>query len=75
MAEQKEKQQTPVSNGKRSLSSEVNNNNDSNITSTKRPRVEYDQTGYNRGLVPEMLMGATDIYDGELMFLYVILFF
>jgi len=65
MAEQKEKQQTPTSNGKRSLTNEVNNN----TSSTKRPRVEYEQTGYNRGLVPEMLMGATDIYDGELMFL------
>jgi len=40
-----------------------------NTPSTKRARVEYEQTGYNRGLVPEMLMGATDIYDGELMFL------
>lgn len=67
MAEQKEKQQTPVSSSKRSLSNEVNNNS----TSTKRSRIEYEQTGYNRGLVPEMLMGATDIYDGELMFLYV----
>jgi hypothetical protein len=65
MAEQKEKQQTSISSGKRSLSNEVNNN----TSSTKRPRVEYEQTGYNRGLVPEMLMGATDIYDGELMFL------
>jgi hypothetical protein len=36
---------------------------------TKRARIEYEQTGYNRSLVPEMLMGATDIYDGELMFL------
>jgi hypothetical protein len=71
MAEQKEKQQTSISSGKRSLSNEVNNN----TSSTKRPRVEYEQTGYNRGLVPEMLMGATDIYDGELMFLYVFSFF
>jgi hypothetical protein len=71
MAEQKEKQQSSASNGKRSNnSSEVNNN----TSSTKRPRVEYEQTGYSRGLVPEMLMGATDIYDGELMFLYVFLF-
>jgi len=38
-------------------------------SSTKRPRVEYEQTGYSRDLVPETLMGATDIYDGELMFL------
>jgi len=68
MAEQKEKQQTPVSNGKRSHSTSNNTENQDN-TSTKRPRVEYEQTGYNRGLLPEMLMGATDIYDGELMFL------
>jgi len=68
MAEQKEKQQTPVSNGKRSQSNN-NTSEDNNTSSTKRPRVEYEQTGYNRGLVPEMLMGATDIYDGELMFL------
>jgi len=67
MAEQKEKHQSSASNGKRAsnTSSEVNNN----TSSTKRPRVEYEQTGYSRGLVPEMLMGATDIYDGELMFL------
>jgi len=69
VAEQKEKQQTSTSNGKRSHSNnntnEVNNNN----SPTKRPRIEFEQTGYHRGLVPEMLMGATDIYDGELMFL------
>lgn len=69
MAEQKDKPQTPVSNGKRSHST-ANNSDDSTMTpSTKRPRVEYDQTGYARGQIPEMLMGATDIYDGELMFL------
>jgi hypothetical protein len=67
MAEQKEKQQTSTPNGKRSHtnSSEVNNN----TSPTKRPRIELEQTGYNRGLIPETLMGATDIYDGELMFL------
>ena len=67
MAEQKEKQQTPTPSGKRSHanSSEVNNN----TSPTKRPRIELEQTGYNRGLIPETLMGATDIYDGELMFL------
>lgn len=69
MAEQKEKQQTPVSNGKRSHSTANNSDDSSNTSSTKRPRVDYDQTGYARGLAPEMLMGATDIYDGELMFL------
>jgi len=70
MAEQKEKQQASISNGKRSHS--TNNNTDevnNNTSPTKRPRIELEQTGYNRGLVPEMLMGATDIYDGELMFL------
>jgi len=46
-----------------------NNNNNNNNSQTKRPRIEFEQTGYNRGLVPDMLMGATDIYDGELMFL------
>jgi len=71
MAEHKEKQQTPVSNGKRSHpTNNTSSTEESNHASpTKRPRVEYEQTGYNRGLVPEMLMGATDIYDGELMFL------
>ncbi|CAF2327444.1 unnamed protein product [Rotaria sp. Silwood2] len=44
-------------------------NNNNNTTQTKRPRIEFDQTGYGRGLVPDMLLGATDIYDGELMFL------
>ncbi len=68
MAEQKEKQQTSVSNGKRPHSSNTNEDTN-NTSSTKRPRVEYEQTGYARDLVPEMLMGATDIYDGELMFL------
>ncbi|CAF0986615.1 unnamed protein product [Adineta ricciae] len=70
VAEQKEKQETSTSNGKRSHSiastDEVNNNSTS---STKRPRIEIEQTGYHRGLLPEKLMGATDIYDGELMFL------
>jgi len=68
MAEQKEKQQTSTPNAKRShsnTSSEVNNNQ----SPTKRPRIELEQTGYHRGLIPETLMGATDIYDGELMFL------
>jgi hypothetical protein len=36
---------------------------------TKRSRINFEQTGYHRGLVPDRLMGATDIYDGELMFL------
>jgi hypothetical protein len=66
MAGEKEKQRTSISNGKRSHS---NNEDNNNTSSTKRARVEYEQTGYNRGLVPAMLMGATDIYDGELMFL------
>ncbi len=69
MAEKKEKQQTSTPNGKRShvntSTDEVNNN----PSPTTRPRIELEQTGYHRGLVPEMLMGATDIYDGELMFL------
>ncbi|CAF0936264.1 unnamed protein product [Rotaria sordida] len=72
MAEQKEKQQTSTPNGKRSHSSTTNDTNEVNNNSTsptKRPRIELEQTGYNRGLIPEMLMGATDIYDGELMFL------
>jgi len=79
MAEQKEKQQTSTtknnesSNGKRSHSTNSRNNEDSNnntnTSQTKRPRIELEQTGYGRDLVPEMLMGATDIYDGELMFL------
>ena len=74
-----------TSNGKRSHSASNNNNNtdednsnnnrnknDNNNNAdsqTKRPRIEFEQTGYNRGLEPEVLMGATDIYDGELMFL------
>ncbi|CAF0751544.1 unnamed protein product [Adineta ricciae] len=85
MAEQKEKQQTSntktneTSNRKRSRSTSgthknsdddrKNNNNNSNSSQTKRPRVEYNETGYGRGLVPAELIGATDIYDGELMFL------
>jgi len=77
MAEQKEKQQTSTpksnesSNGKRSHSTNSRNDDDSNnnTSQTKRPRIELEQTGYGRELVPEMLMGATDIYDGELMFL------
>ena len=77
MAEQKEKQQSSTtktsetSNGKRAHSTSSRNNEDdnSNTSQTKRPRVELEQTGYGRDLVPEMLMGATDIYDGELMFL------
>jgi chromobox protein 1 len=78
MAEQKEKQQSSTttksnetSNGKRSHStnSRTNEDDNSNTSQTKRPRIELEQTGYGRDLVPEMLMGATDIYDGELMFL------
>ncbi len=83
MAEQKEKQQTSstttttttkntdTSNGKRShsTSSRTNEDDNNNTSQTKRSRIELEQTGYGRELVPEMLMGATDIYDGELMFL------
>jgi hypothetical protein len=69
MTEQKEKQQTSVSNGKRAHSNNTSTEDNTNTSPTKRPRIEYEQTGYNRGLLPEMLMGATDIYDGELMFL------
>jgi hypothetical protein len=82
MAEQKEKekekQQTTTtttkssetSNGKRSHSTNSHTDEENNNTSqTKRPRIELEQTGYGRDLVPETLMGATDIYDGELMFL------
>jgi len=77
MAEQKEKQQTSTSkssetpNGKRSHSTTSNNTDEDsrNTSQTKRPRIEFDQTGYARGLIPDVLMGATDIYDGELMFL------
>jgi hypothetical protein len=75
MAQQKEKQQTSISNGKRSHSTNSSNDTNNDTSSTKRPRIEYEQTGYSRNLVPEMLMGATDIYDGELMFLYVFSFF
>jgi len=75
MAQQKEKQQTSISNGKRSHSTNSSNDANNDTSSTKRPRIEYEQTGYNRNLVPESLMGATDIYDGELMFLYVFSFF
>jgi hypothetical protein len=74
MAQQKEKQQTSISNGKRSHSTNSSNDANNDTSSTKRPRIEYEQTGYNRNLVPESLMGATDIYDGELMFLYVFFF-
>lgn len=69
MAEQKEKQQAPTPNGKRAHSNSSASESTKDTPSTKRPRIELDQTGYARGLVPEMLMGATDIYDGELMFL------
>ncbi|CAF3284707.1 unnamed protein product [Rotaria socialis] len=71
MAEQKEKQQTSSSssNGKRSHSTSSANESNKSTCPTKRPRIELEQTGYHRGLVPELLMGATDIYDGELMFL------
>jgi len=72
MAEQKDKPPAPITNGKRSLSTANSNDDEENSTpSTKRGRIEYEQTGYSRGLVPETLMGATDIYDEELMFLYV----
>jgi len=75
---EKEKQSTTTkssdnSNGKRSHSTnshnDEENNNNNNTSQTKRPRIELEQTGYGRDLVPEMLMGATDIYDGALMFL------
>ena len=77
MADHKEKQQTSTtksnesSNGKRSHSTNSRSNEDdnNNTSQTKRPRIELEQTGYGRELVPEMLMGATDIYDSELMFL------
>ena len=74
MAEQKEKQATTSSSSTNKRTHSTNQKNDEtseNGTSspTKRARIEFEQTGYNRGLVPEMLMGATDIYDGELMFL------
>lgn len=78
MEDQKEKQQTSAStsktsetsNGKRSQSTNSHTDEDNNNTSQpKRPRVELEQTGYGRDLVPETLMGATDIYEGELMFL------
>ena len=71
MTEQKEKQQAAAasSNGKRAQSNNTSTDDNSNASPKKRPRIEYEQTGYNRGLTPEMLMGATDIYDGELMFL------
>lgn len=73
MAEHKEKQQTnSTSTNKRTHSTNQKTDdigeNETN-SPTKRARIEYEQTGYSRGLVPEMLMGATDIYDGELMFL------
>ena len=81
MAEQKEKQPTSTtatatkssetSNGKRthSTNSRTNDDDNNNTSQPKRPRIELEQTVYGRELVPEMLMGATDIYDGELMFL------
>jgi chromobox protein 3 len=79
MAEQKEKQEkstsrsSETSNGKRSHNTnnhtDEDKNNNNNTSQTKRPRIELEQTGYGRDLVPETLMGATDIYDGELMFL------
>jgi len=80
MGNQKEKQQatttttttksSETSNGKRSHSTNSHIDEENNNTSqTKRPRIELEQTGYGRELVPETLMGATDIYDGELMFL------
>lgn len=73
MAEQKSKQNSSNSNNnKRTHSTSKSSENhldQDNESPSKRPRVEYEQTGYNRGLVPEKLMGATDIYDGELMFL------
>lgn len=70
MAEQKEKQQQQPTNKRSQSNSKTDESHDQEkSSSTKRPRIEYEQTGYNRGLVPEMLMGATDIYDGELMFL------
>ncbi|CAF0725171.1 unnamed protein product [Adineta steineri] len=67
-----------TSNGKRSHSSSSSHNkhdntdddkNNNNNSKKKRPRIEFDDTGYGRGLTPDTLMGATDIYDGELMFL------
>ncbi len=77
--EKKEKQQTSTStsktnetsNGKRSHSTNNNTDedNNNNTSQTKRSRIELEQTGYGRNLVPDTLMGATDIYDGELMFL------
>ncbi len=70
MTEQKEKQQAAAAtNGKRAHSNNTSTDDNSTASPKKRPRIEYEQTGYNRGLAPEMLMGATDIYDGELMFL------
>ena len=45
------------------------NDNPNENSPKKRARIEYEQTGYYRGLIPDMLLGATDIYDGELMFL------
>lgn len=59
------------SNGKRthSTNSRTNDDDNNNTPQSKRGRIELENTGYNRDLVPETLMGATDIYDGELMFL------
>lgn len=49
--------------------SSTTNTNTNDSGQPKRARIELEQTGYGRGLTPEALMGATDIYDGELMFL------
>ncbi|CAF2016570.1 unnamed protein product [Rotaria magnacalcarata] len=56
---------TTNNNKSKSDGDEKNNN----TSSTKRPRIEYEQTGYARGLQPDAFLGATDIYDEELMFL------
>lgn len=55
--------------------SNTTNTNTDDSGQPKRARIELEQTGYGRGLTPEALMGATDIYDGELMFLYVMKIF
>ncbi|CAF3540168.1 unnamed protein product [Rotaria socialis] len=55
-----------TNNNKSNSDGDKNNNNTS---SAKRPRIEYEQTGYARGLQPDAFLGATDIYDEELMFL------
>jgi len=56
-------------NNKKNSNGSSSNNNNNNTSQTKRRRIEFEQTGYARELVPETLMGATDIYDNELMFL------